>query len=412
MEDKILVNLSTDHTFESDTDIIGREGEGNTSRFEITIPEKLIGCSVYLDFEKPNGEKLRTPKLEIENSVAVYDVVPYLLTDDGEIKVQAVLKTENGQTWKSSIKICINQNSINALDDIPEKEDFMSEAQKVLDELSQEIAEIAEMLAENEGFVSDVTDKVVAALDKDDLAERVVTELDKDDLAVRVAAIMKDDLVVGIVDENNTITLGGNLADGTYAVKYAMDNGNELEIGDFEIDTKVYHRLDKYLENCALYYDNDATRLVDGESYYAQIDPNYGYVLTEVIVNMADENGIGHDITASAVSIDGNRRSINIERVTGHVIISAKAEKEVKNYYNISMYLENCKDENGSTGAWLETRKANTSFAKTITANDGYTLSSVVVSMGGEDISATAVSGNLISIESVTGDVDITAKAE
>lgn len=128
MEDKILVNLSTDHTFECNVDIIGREGEGNTTRLEISVPEGLTGCSVYLDFEKPNGEKFRTPKLTIENGVAIYDVVPYLLTDSGEIKVQAVLVTNSGQTWKSYTKRYLIPDSIDALEEIPEKEDFIADA--------------------------------------------------------------------------------------------------------------------------------------------------------------------------------------------------------------------------------------------------------------------------------------------
>lgn len=139
MEDKILVNLSTDanHTFECPTNIIGREGEGNTTRFEITIPAGLTGCSVYLDFEKPDGEKIRTPKLAVENGVAVYDVVEYLLAVDGEIKVQAVLITENGQTWKSSIKRYHIHNSINALEEIPEKDDIITAFQKDLENISK-----------------------------------------------------------------------------------------------------------------------------------------------------------------------------------------------------------------------------------------------------------------------------------
>ena len=137
MEDKILVNLSTDtnHTFESSDNIIGRAGEGGTTRFEITIPKKLTGCSVYLDFEKPNGEKLRTPRLDNENGRAIYDVVQYLLTDAGEIKVQAVLITDGGKTWKSSKKKYHIQKSINALEDVPNKEDFMSGLQRLVNEL-------------------------------------------------------------------------------------------------------------------------------------------------------------------------------------------------------------------------------------------------------------------------------------
>lgn len=152
MKDKILINLGTDHTCECATDIIGREGEGNTTRLEINFPEVLAGCSVYLDFEKPNGEKITTPKLEVEDGVIYYDVVPYLLDDNGTIKVQVVLKTESGQTWKSSKKKFTILKSINAVDDIPEKEDFLSETQKLIDALNQEIQEVARVIANDSDF--------------------------------------------------------------------------------------------------------------------------------------------------------------------------------------------------------------------------------------------------------------------
>ena len=139
MKDKILVNLSEDanHTFESSDNIIGREGEDGTTRLEITIPEKLIGCSVYLDFEKPDGEKLKTLPLNTESGKAVYDVDGYLLTKYGEIKVQAVLTTSDGKIWKSSKKKYHIQKSINADGEIPDKEGFIDEANKILEELSK-----------------------------------------------------------------------------------------------------------------------------------------------------------------------------------------------------------------------------------------------------------------------------------
>ena len=116
MVDKILVTLKTDenHTFESEDMVIGRGGECSITQFVISIPEKLTGCSVYLDFEKPNGEKIRTPQLELDGNKFVYDVVQSLLTDDGEIKVQAVLVTEDGKIWKSSKKKYNILKSINA----------------------------------------------------------------------------------------------------------------------------------------------------------------------------------------------------------------------------------------------------------------------------------------------------------
>ena len=187
MKDRILINVGTDHALECATDIIGREGEGNTTRLEINIPEALAGCSVYLDFEKPNGEKLNTPKLEIENGVTYYDVVPYLLEDNGTIKVQIVLKTESGQTWKSSKKRFTILKSINAEDDIPDKEDFINEAQRVLDELSQEVEEIARVLADDPDFLVAVKDEFEKAFTKAfELNAPVVidTWIDKDEFVL------------------------------------------------------------------------------------------------------------------------------------------------------------------------------------------------------------------------------------
>lgn len=51
------------------------------------------------------------------------------------------------------------------------------------------------------------------------------------------------------------------------------------------------------------------------------------------------------------------------------------------------------------------------SYSATIRANSGYELGSVTVTMGGTDISASAVSGGVITIASVTGNIVITATA-
>ena len=156
MENRILVNIGTDHAFECETNIIGRSGEGDSTKLEITIPERLHNCSVYLDFEMPNGEKLRTPKLEIEGGVAVYKVAQYLLTEKGELKVQLVFVNEGGAIWKSFKKRFNILKSINAEEEIPNKEDFITEAQKVLNELSGQVAKVAERLANDADFVDSV----------------------------------------------------------------------------------------------------------------------------------------------------------------------------------------------------------------------------------------------------------------
>lgn len=156
MKDFVTVNISTDHNYECGTEILARAGEGSTTSLYITLPEALLGYDTYLDFEKPNGETIRTPKLEATNGVASYDVSPYILTEHGELKVQLVLQGASGEVWKSSVKRYIIQKSINAVEAIPDKEDFITQAQALIDELSGEVQEIADALASDAEFADAV----------------------------------------------------------------------------------------------------------------------------------------------------------------------------------------------------------------------------------------------------------------
>lgn len=120
--------------------------------------------------------------------------------------------------------------------------------------------------------------------------------------------------VYGYVDADNNIIVSGSLADGTYAVKYEMQNGSTLDIGELELDTKVYYSITNNLTSCT--NGNNATRVVQGESYLATISANLGYELETIVVTMG-----GTDITSSAVSGD----NISITEVTGDIVITAVA---------------------------------------------------------------------------------------
>ena len=119
MQDKILINIGTDHSFDCKTDVIGRAGEGYITKLVLTIPEGLRDCSLYLDFQLPHGQTHRTkPKIPIVNGIATYDVQPFLLDDSGEMKAQAVFESAGGETWKSDEFTFIVNKSITVSDDI------------------------------------------------------------------------------------------------------------------------------------------------------------------------------------------------------------------------------------------------------------------------------------------------------
>ena len=64
---------------------------------------------------------------------------------------------------------------------------------------------------------------------------------------------------------------------------------------------------------------------------------------------------------------------------------------------------------NGNSAKQLD---IGSSYSATLTASSGYTMKSITVTMGGTNITSSAVSGNKITISKVTGDVVITAVAE
>ena len=74
--------------------------------------------------------------------------------------------------------------------------------------------------------------------------------------------------------------------------------------------------------------------------------------------------------------------------------------------YAITNTLSHCTNNNAATSV-----VSGNAYAATITADTGYTLGTVTVTMGGTDISSTAVSGGAITIPAVSGAVVITATA-
>lgn len=74
--------------------------------------------------------------------------------------------------------------------------------------------------------------------------------------------------------------------------------------------------------------------------------------------------------------------------------------------YTVTQNLTNVTSNYSST-----TVLTNDSLAVTLTAEDGYTISTVTVTMGGTDVTDDVYSGGVVSIDEVTGAVIITATA-
>lgn len=127
--------------------------------------------------------------------------------------------------------------------------------------------------------------------------------------------------VYGLVDENNNIIMYGELEDNTYFIKYEMEDGSLLDIGELVLDNNVYYTVTNNLTNCV--NSNSNVEVIGGESYIATITANSGYELTSLVVTMGSDS-----VNVS----DGN---ISIAEVTGDIVITAVAEEAVVEIVNL-----------------------------------------------------------------------------
>lgn len=158
-----------------------------------------------------------------------------------------------------------------------------------------------------------------------------------------------------------------------------------------------YQSITKNLTGCTI--SNSAMQVEYGESYTATITPESGKTITSVVVKMG-----GVDITATAYSADSG--AINIAKVTGAVTITAAASAPSVTY-TITRNLTNCASSN-TANSIVEGAAYTTTLSPTGTYKK---LGTITVTMGGVDISASAVSGSTVTIASVTGNITITCAA-
>ncbi|MBO5837263.1 MAG: hypothetical protein J6Q92_05150 [Oscillospiraceae bacterium] len=168
--------------------------------------------------------------------------------------------------------------------------------------------------------------------------------------------------VFGYVDENNTIVLNGDLADGTYTLKYEMENGTVVNIGDMVLDSNVYYSVIKELTNCTI--SNNITKVVHGGSYSTTITANSGYKISSAYATMG-----GQVVTV-------NNGVINIPNVTGDIVINAVAVEDKPAYTNLA--------DPTSSDWWADSMLS--SAAEQRTGKTGYAVSNFIGPVNAGDI--------------------------
>lgn len=158
-----------------------------------------------------------------------------------------------------------------------------------------------------------------------------------------------------------------------------------------------YQSITKNLTGCTI--SNGASQVDYGEAYTATITPESGKTLTSIVIKMG-----GIDITSTAYAAGSG--AINIANVTGAVTITAAASAPSV-IYTITQNLTNAASSNTATSV-----AEGAAYTTTLSPTGTYKkLGTITVTMGGVDISASAVSGSTVTIASVTGNITITCAA-
>lgn len=229
MRDIINATLGSDHFLKCSTYSIARNGEGLTPCLSISIPENLSKYWAYLDFKKPNGETFKTTNIQVADGKIEYNIPHAVLDNEGKLEVQVVFQNENNEIWKSYVKEFVVRYSINATDDIPDKQDFITEAQKILDE-AVDTAKSVEERANNGEFKGEKGDKGDAGVIK----FIPVTELPAENI---------DESAIYLAPSN--VSQNDNIFD-----EYVYIDGAWEKIGSASVEVN----LDEYLKKTELDY--------------------------------------------------------------------------------------------------------------------------------------------------------------
>lgn len=110
-------------------------------------------------------------------------------------------------------------------------------------------------------------------------------------------------------------------------------------------------------------------------------------------------------ISSAQTAMSGYQVRCTVTDKYGDSVISNTVTLTVaEDTYSVTSNLTNCTTSNSATAV-----TKNSSYSATITANSGYALTSITITMGGTDVTSSVVTGGVISITSVTGNVVITA---
>ncbi|MBQ2427868.1 MAG: hypothetical protein IIV15_01175 [Ruminococcus sp.] len=244
--------------------------------------------------------------------------------------------------------------------------------------------------------ISKTTDSSNEAHYYDNMPAVVVSNTSSDEVTISASAIPFDVLatITGQYYDEET----GGFVEGTRDFKYfaigyktKKTNGDEVYVWRYKGTFNIPNQTNST--------ENDSTDANGQEIVYT------GISTTHKFTNNPDRNG--NPRGAKALCVDVAKDLADVSEFFDTVVTPDTLQpKTPATMYAITNTLTHCTTNNTATSI-----VSGGAYAATITAAEGYTLGTVTVTMGGTDISSTAVSGGAITVPAVTGALVITATA-
>lgn len=234
--------------------------------------------------------------------------------------------------------------------------------------------------------VADIIDNLTTSVSNKPLSAKMGVELKKLIDAIKIPTTLPASDVYSWAKQPQKPTytageVGAASAEKVAELSEAIEDLKTLGLG-VHTDGKVY-----IYKNGVPF--GDGIKIASGGDVVGTLDENNDIVLTG---SLSDGT-----YTLKYENADGTFTEI------GNLVINT----DTTVYYSVTNNLTYCANSNSAAQV-----TEGSAYTATIKANSGHELKTVTVTMGGTNITSSAVSGGSISIASVTGDIVITAVAE
>lgn len=133
---EIDITLNDEKQITSNSRVIGKTSENKATILKFHVTDKIATLNFYLDFQKPDGSKFTTQKLNIVNNIVEYEITNSLLDEDGYLRIEVVLTDNNNLKIIYPTLTFKIENSINATNELaPENKTLISEIEEVLNKI-------------------------------------------------------------------------------------------------------------------------------------------------------------------------------------------------------------------------------------------------------------------------------------